>query len=166
MFRKECLYNKALATTLEGSRKFLGGTSSRSGCDETGSATEIWGYIRKIQKVQNSRTGSGVIQMGSYFGKMTPRGSGSFLDLIFGLPMPKKYKKCPHSYRLMPGFMVISIGLRLPYRKNIKAVVVLIKIPISPFLAIGESIHPGDPFILSIHHEISGITQLSAQMTF
>ena len=46
--RKECLYNKALATTLEGSRKFLGGTSARSGCDETGSATEIWGYIGKI----------------------------------------------------------------------------------------------------------------------
>ena len=39
--RKECVYNKALATTLEGSRKFLGGTSARSGCDETGSATEF-----------------------------------------------------------------------------------------------------------------------------
>ena len=46
--RKNFLYNKALATTLEGSRKFLGGTSARSGCDETGSATEIWGYIGKI----------------------------------------------------------------------------------------------------------------------
>ena len=46
--RKDFLYNKALATTLEGSRNFLGGTYSRSGCDETGGLTEIWGYIGKI----------------------------------------------------------------------------------------------------------------------
>ena len=37
--------------------------------------------------------GSGVIQMGSYFGKMTPRGSGAFLNRIFGLPRPKNTKK-------------------------------------------------------------------------
>ena len=36
--------------------------------------------------------GSGVIQMGWYFGKMTPRGSGSFLNRIFGLPRPKNIK--------------------------------------------------------------------------
>ena len=34
--RKDFLYNKALATTLEGSRKCRGGTYSRLGCDETG----------------------------------------------------------------------------------------------------------------------------------
>ena len=37
--------------------------------------------------------GSGVIQMGSYFGKMTPRGSGSFLNRIVGLTRPKNIKK-------------------------------------------------------------------------
>ena len=39
--------------------------------------------------------GSGVIQMGWYFGKMTPRGSGSFLNWIFGLPRPTHIKKSP-----------------------------------------------------------------------
>ena len=91
--RENFQYNKALATTLEGSRKFLGGTYSRSGCDETGSATEIWRYIGKKYKGRILRTGSGVIQMGSDFGKMTPWGLGSFLDWAFGLPRPKKYKK-------------------------------------------------------------------------
>ena len=51
--RKDFLYNKALATTLEGSQKILGGTYSRSSCDETGSATEIWGYVGKIWKGGN-----------------------------------------------------------------------------------------------------------------
>ena len=37
--------------------------------------------------------GSGVIQMGSYFGKMTPRGSGSFLNGIFGLVRPNNMNK-------------------------------------------------------------------------
>ena len=84
------LYNKALATTLEGSRKSLGGTYSRLGCDETGGLTEIWGYIGKNIEGQNfGNSGSGVIQVGSYFGTMTPRGSGSFLNGIFGLPRPK-----------------------------------------------------------------------------
>ena len=46
--RKDFLYNKALATTLEGSQKDLGGTYSRSSCDETGSATEILGYMGNI----------------------------------------------------------------------------------------------------------------------
>ena len=39
--------------------------------------------------------GSGVIQMGSYFGKMTPRGSGSFSNGIFDLPRPKNIFKSP-----------------------------------------------------------------------
>ena len=47
--RKECLYNKALATTLEGSRKFLGGTSARSGCDETGSATKFDDILENVE---------------------------------------------------------------------------------------------------------------------
>ena len=38
--------------------------------------------------------------------------------------------------------------------------------PISPYLAIGEFISPRDPFILSIHHEISGIPRFPAQTTF
>ena len=47
--RKDFLYNKALATTLEGSRKFLGGTYSRSGCDETGSAMKFGIYWKNIE---------------------------------------------------------------------------------------------------------------------
>ena len=49
--RKECLYNKALATTLEGSQKILGGTSARSGCDETGSATKFGDILDKCRRV-------------------------------------------------------------------------------------------------------------------
>ena len=49
-FRKECLYNKALATTLEGSRKFLGGTSARSGCDETGPTTKFDDILEKYRR--------------------------------------------------------------------------------------------------------------------
>ena len=52
--RKVFLYNKALPTTLEGSRNFLGGTYSRLGCDETGGLTQIFGYIGKMQKGGNS----------------------------------------------------------------------------------------------------------------
>ena len=48
--RKECLYNKALATTLEGSRKFLGGTSARSGYDENGSATKFDDILEKYRR--------------------------------------------------------------------------------------------------------------------
>ena len=39
--------------------------------------------------------GSGVIQMGSDFGKMTPRGLGAFLKGIVDLPRPKNIKKSP-----------------------------------------------------------------------
>ena len=48
--RKECLYNKALATTLEGSRKFLGGTSARLGCDETGRSTKFGDILEKYRR--------------------------------------------------------------------------------------------------------------------
>ena len=48
--RKDFLYNKALATTLEGSRKLLGGTSARLGCDETGSATEFGDIFEKYRR--------------------------------------------------------------------------------------------------------------------
>ena len=47
--RKDFLYNKALATTLEGSRNLLGGTSARSGCDETGSAMEFDDILENIE---------------------------------------------------------------------------------------------------------------------
>ena len=50
--RKDFLYNKALATTLEGSRKFLGGTSARVGCDETGSATKFWDILEKSRMAE------------------------------------------------------------------------------------------------------------------
>ena len=46
--RKERLYNKALATALDGSRKILGGTFARSGCDDMGSATGIWDILENI----------------------------------------------------------------------------------------------------------------------
>ena len=49
--RKECLYNKALATTLEGFQKILGRTSARSGCDETGSATEFEDILEKYRRL-------------------------------------------------------------------------------------------------------------------
>ena len=55
-----------------------------------------WGRKRKMwvyKKRNRAWMGSGVIQMGWYFGKMTPRGSGSFLNRIFGLPRPKNIKK-------------------------------------------------------------------------
>ena len=47
--------------------------------------------------------GSGVIQMGSYFGKMTPRGSGSFLNGIVDLPRPKNVKKVLKYAQATPG---------------------------------------------------------------
>ena len=50
--RKDFLYNKALPTTLEGSRKSLGGTYSRSGCDETGGLTEIWDILEKYRRAE------------------------------------------------------------------------------------------------------------------
>ena len=49
--RQDFLYNKALATTLEGSRKFLGGTSARSGCDETGPATKFDDILEKYRRL-------------------------------------------------------------------------------------------------------------------
>ena len=49
--RKERLYKKALATTLEGSRKILGGTSSRSGCDETGRSTKFDDILEKYRRL-------------------------------------------------------------------------------------------------------------------
>ena len=50
--RKDFLYNKALATTLEGSRKFLGGTSARSRCDEPGSVTKFWDILEKYRRAE------------------------------------------------------------------------------------------------------------------
>ena len=50
--RKNFLYNKALPTTLEGSRNFLGGTYSRSGCDETGGLMDFLGYIGKYRRAE------------------------------------------------------------------------------------------------------------------
>ena len=47
--RKECLYNKALATTLEGSQTNLRGALARSGCDETGSAAEFDDILKNIE---------------------------------------------------------------------------------------------------------------------
>ena len=90
--RKECLYNKALATTLEGSPKILQGTSARSGCDETGRLTEFWDILENIEG-GILRTGSGVITTGSYFRKLMLRGLGSYFKYRFGLPGPKKYRK-------------------------------------------------------------------------
>ena len=54
--RKECLYSKALATSPEGSRKFLAQSLARSGCDETGSGTEFDDILDKYR-----RSGSGEI---------------------------------------------------------------------------------------------------------
>ena len=65
-----------------------------------GLRSKKWGPKRKngvYKKWNRAWMGSGVIQMGWYFGKMTPRGSGSFLNRIFGLPRPKNIKKSPHS---------------------------------------------------------------------
>ena len=50
--RKDFLYNKALATTLEGSRKFLGRTSARSGYDENGSATAFGDILEKYRRAE------------------------------------------------------------------------------------------------------------------
>ena len=50
--RKECLYNEALATTLEGSRKFQGGASARSGCDETEVLTDFGDILEKYRRVE------------------------------------------------------------------------------------------------------------------
>ena len=54
--RKACLYDKALATTLEGSRKFLAQSLARLGCNETGSATKCDDILEKYR-----RSGSGEI---------------------------------------------------------------------------------------------------------
>ena len=65
--RKNFLYNKALPTTLEGSRNFLGGTYSRSGCDETGGLTEIWDILEKYRRLglgEISREGVLVSRLG------------------------------------------------------------------------------------------------------
>ena len=50
--RKECLYNKAPAATLEGSRKILGGTSARSGCDETEALTDFCDILEKYRRAE------------------------------------------------------------------------------------------------------------------
>ena len=50
--RKHFLYNKALPTTLEGSRNFLGGTYSRSGCDETGRSTKFGDILEKYRRAE------------------------------------------------------------------------------------------------------------------
>ena len=57
---------------------------------------EFGGQHRRNGFIKNeirSEWGSGVIQMGSYFGKMPPRGSGSFLNRMFRLPRPKNNLK-------------------------------------------------------------------------
>ena len=59
--------------------------------------------------------GSGVIQMGSYFGKMTPRGSGSFLNRMFGLPRPKNIKKVL-KYAWTPLGALYRVSRSLSYR--------------------------------------------------
>ena len=47
--RKACLYNKALATTLEGSRKILAQSLARLGFDETGSVTIFGDILEKYR---------------------------------------------------------------------------------------------------------------------
>ena len=110
--RKKFLYNKALATTLDGSRKFLARSLAKSSCENFGVGDGIWWYIGKnIEGGGRAGKCSGLIPTGSYFGKMTPHGSGSFLNRIFGLPRPKNIKKSPHSYRQMPGSLSLSLSI-------------------------------------------------------
>ena len=48
--------------------------------------------------------------MGSYFGKMTPRSSGSFLNRIFDLPRPTHIQKKVLKYaQATPGLALIKI---------------------------------------------------------
>ena len=62
--------------------------------------------------------GSGWTQMGSYFGKMTPRGSGAFLNRIFGLPRPTNIKKVL-KYAWTPlGLCLIGCQLGVPNQND------------------------------------------------